>query len=211
MIGTQPEQPLPIRPRPRSGEPALSYLRRLARANHLRPRVLDQYLRDGSGSPIRLDRLATLAGRSVDDLAKALAEHRDKHLPLAMPDAPGGSIRQRRARTALFAAIRRDAADNPARSVRFLAERHGVSRRTARTALKTPTPPPRQPLPRRGFRLDQYQDVVDEMLARPTDPKHRTTIPDVFDHVTKNLQLNVSFSAVSAYVRARRKYRAPQQ
>ncbi len=202
MTSAQPP-PLPIRPRPRTGEPTVSYLRRLARANHLRPRVLDRYLRDGPGSPIRLERLAALAGRSLDALTKALAEH------FPGPDPPS-SIRQRRARAALFATIRRDAANNPGRSVRFLADRHGVHRRTIHTALNNPIPPPRRAQSRRGSRLDQHQAVIDAMLARPSRPRHRTTIQEVYDHLTQNLKVTVSFSAVSAYVRARRKHGASQ-
>ncbi|MFE7838648.1 hypothetical protein ACFU53_22120 [Streptomyces sp. NPDC057474] len=35
---------LPVRPRPRTGEGTDSYVRRLARANHLRPSYLRRYL-----------------------------------------------------------------------------------------------------------------------------------------------------------------------
>ena len=41
---TRPEAPLPLRPRPRHGETADSYLRRLAAANHLRFSYLRRYL-----------------------------------------------------------------------------------------------------------------------------------------------------------------------
>jgi hypothetical protein len=197
-------RPLPIRPRPRTGETTASYVRRLARANHLRPSVLNRYLRGGQpAGVIRLDWLAALAGRHPTDLAKALAEHRASHLPSPAPHMPTESIRQRQARTALFAAIRHDAATNPALSARFLAERHGVTRRTVHTALTTPAPPPRKPLPKRGSRLDQHQAAVDAMLTDPR-PRRRVTIQEIHDHLTKVLDLNVSYSTVRSYVRTRR-------
>jgi hypothetical protein len=57
--------PLPVRPRPAAGEPVSSYVRRLARANHLRPSYLHGYL---AGPPdylraISPERLAVLSGR----------------------------------------------------------------------------------------------------------------------------------------------------
>lgn len=81
MTGNEP-RPLPIRLRPRTAETTASYIRRLARANHLRPSVLDRYLRNGQpGGAIRFDWLAALADRHPSDLAKALAEQRSNHLP----------------------------------------------------------------------------------------------------------------------------------
>jgi hypothetical protein len=49
-----PPRPLPIRPRPVSGESPDSYLRRLARANHLRPGYLRRYLRQPGGEGVIL-------------------------------------------------------------------------------------------------------------------------------------------------------------
>jgi hypothetical protein len=137
------------------------------------------------------------------DLAKALAEHRTNHLPGdATPHRPAETIRQRQARTALFAAIRHDAANNPALSTRFLAERHGVHRRTVQTALTAAAPPPRKPPPKRGSRLDQHQAVIEAMLPAPRP--RRVTIQEVHDHLTKVLGLDVSYSTVRTYIRTRR-------
>ncbi|WP_344613914.1 hypothetical protein [Dactylosporangium salmoneum] len=44
------------------------------------------------------------------------------------------------------------------------------------------------------------------MLTEPPPGHQRTTIQQVHDHLTNTLQLNVSISAVSAYVRSRRKH-----
>ena len=49
-----------------TGERVASYIRRLARANHLRPGYLRRYLRNqGEHGEIRLDWLAGLAGRPL--------------------------------------------------------------------------------------------------------------------------------------------------
>jgi len=66
--------PLPIRPRPAAGEPVSSYVRRLARANHLRPSYLHGYL---AGPPdylraISPQRLAVLSGRTAAVLERTL-------------------------------------------------------------------------------------------------------------------------------------------
>jgi hypothetical protein len=50
--------PLPVRPRPATGEPVSSYVRRLAAANHLRPSYLRGYL---AGPPSYLHGMASPA------------------------------------------------------------------------------------------------------------------------------------------------------
>jgi ATP-dependent Clp protease ATP-binding subunit ClpX len=64
---------LPVRPRPASGEPVFSYIRRLALANHLHPAHLRHYLKDPGTGGIRLGWLAALAGRPETSLRHALA------------------------------------------------------------------------------------------------------------------------------------------
>jgi hypothetical protein len=44
------------------------------------------------------------------------------------------------------------------------------------------------------------------MLVEPRPRQQRTTIQEIYDHVTQSLHLDVSFSAVSAYVRSRREH-----
>ena len=99
-----PRQPLPLRPRPASGEPASSYIRRLALANHLRPAHLRHYLKDPATGGIRLGWLATLAGRPETSLRRALAGQQP----------PGGfpaGNRQRQPPPPTAAASRRDPRD----------------------------------------------------------------------------------------------------
>src|SRR5260370_20284519 len=90
------------------------------------------------------------------------------------PDKPG-----------LFAAIRRDMQDG--HSIRALAARHRVHRRTIRQALADPVPPPRK-TPQRTSALGQLHDPIIAMLtAEPGMPvrqgwerlldAHRTGVP----------------------------------
>lgn len=71
-----PGTPLPVRPRPRQGETADSYLRRLAAANHLRFSYLRRYLATPPGSygPIDAWGLAVLAGRKPHAILRAFPE-----------------------------------------------------------------------------------------------------------------------------------------
>jgi hypothetical protein len=68
--------PLPVRPRPRQGETADSYLRRLAAANHLRFSYLRRYLATPRGSygPVDAAGLAVLAGREPHAILRAFPE-----------------------------------------------------------------------------------------------------------------------------------------
>lgn len=127
---------LSIRPRPQAGETPASYIRRLARANHLRTAYLNRYLRDPSQSgQVRLDWLAVLAARPVTSLERAFTGTPQRHRP-----RPG---RRRNSKADLFAAIRQDAGQS-GRSVRALADRYGVHRRTVHQALASPIPAPRK-------------------------------------------------------------------
>lgn len=71
-----PRTPLPVRPRPRQGEAADSYLRRLAAANHLRFSYLRRYLATPRGSygPVDAAALADLAGRKPHAILRAFPE-----------------------------------------------------------------------------------------------------------------------------------------
>jgi GNAT superfamily N-acetyltransferase len=192
-----PTRPLPIRPRPMAGESPASYLRRLARANHLRPGCLRRYLRQpGGGGAIRLDWLAILAGRSQTALERALAGPVNGHAA-----GPGRRHMRQADKPRLFAAIRRDARDNGL-SIRALADRHGVHRRTVRQALASPWPAPRK-RPQRRSRLDPFKDVIDAMLLSGPDPAGPTpaTVKQIFDRlVAEHEMTGVSYSTVRDYV-----------
>ena len=67
-------------------------------------------------------------------------------------------------RVRLFAAIRRDARVDGL-SIRALADKYGVHRRTVRQALGSPQPPPRKRVVRATPVLDTVRDLVDAMLV----------------------------------------------
>jgi hypothetical protein len=203
-----PPRPLPIRPRPVTGESPASYLRRLARANHLRPGYLRRYLRSpGEEAAIRLDWLAVLAGRPLPALERALAG------PVGNPGRhPGPDGRHTRPadKPRLFAAIRRGARDNGL-SIRALADRHGVHRRTVRQALASPWPEPRKSYERRS-KLDPFKDTIDAML--PSGPQTMEQAPrttkQVYDRlVSEHNMTGVSYSTVRDYVAGRLPARQP--
>jgi hypothetical protein len=185
--------PLPIRPRPAPGEPVSSYIRRLAIANHLRPSYLHGYL---AGPPdylraIQPERLAALSGRTVAVLERTLAG-----LTRPARDTPGHpSRRVTRAadKPGLFAAIRRDAQDGP--SIRALAARHRVHRRTIRQALAGPVPLPRK-TPRRTSALDQLHDPIVAMLT----PGPALTIRQIWERLLDDHDAAVSYASVRDYV-----------
>lgn len=136
-------RPLPIRPRPAAGDTPATYIRRLARANHLRPGYLNRYLRDDATSQISIDMLAALAARPVSSLMRAFSQ---------ADQVPPAKRRYFTAlqRRELFQAIRRDA-ETRHRSIRALADDYGIHRRVIRQALAPPSPRPRKP-PRPGPR-----------------------------------------------------------
>ena len=111
MTADQPP-PLPVRPRPRRGETADSYLRRLAAANHLRFSHLRYYLSrpEGSYGPVDPGRLAALAGRELPAILHALPELAPAgSRPGARRYTEADIQRNRAAKRAKYAAIRRDA------------------------------------------------------------------------------------------------------
>ncbi|TKA10942.1 TniQ family protein [Actinacidiphila oryziradicis] len=139
---------LPARPRPRSGETTDSYIRRLARANHLKPSYLRGYLVGppdyGCGKRPRADRLAAATGRQQDALERALIDlvRRKREEPAR----PKRHVTTSADKPALFAAIREDVAAGEL-SVQRLAKLHHVSQHIVRQALASPTPPPRKQRP----------------------------------------------------------------
>jgi hypothetical protein len=197
--GNEPLRALPIEVRPRPAETVESYLRRLAAANHLRPSYLRRYL---AGPPswagaIRPDRLAALAGRPLETLRRALRD-------LDPPPRPAPTYRRehrRRAdKPALFAAIRHDA-QTEMLSERALAARYRVHPRTIKQALASPIPPPPAGRP---SRLDPLQDLINMILR--TDPD----IPawQIWEQITDDIAINVSYSSVRDYVTRRRSTRS---
>lgn len=204
--GRDQPRPLPFRPRPAAGETAASYVRRLARANHLRPGYLRRYLRDpGNSGQVRLDWLAILAGRDQAAVERVLTGPHPGRRP--RPTA------RRQRKTALFTEIRQGA-ELAGLSVRALADRHGVHRRTVRQALESPVPAPRRPGPPRTSRLDPYKSVIDDILRTDaaSRPRDRRTARDIHQLlVTEHGATRISYSTVSNYVALRRPFLQPPE
>lgn len=109
-------------------------------------------------------------------------------------------------RVELFAAIRRDARVEEI-SIRELARRHGVHRRTVRHALASAEPAPRKAPTRSAPRLDPFKDAIDGMLRADLDAprKQRHTATRILARlVDEQAATGLSYSTVRDYVRVRR-------
>jgi len=106
----------------------------------------------------------------------------------------------------LFEAIRRDARQEEL-SIRQLAVRHGVHRRTVRQALTLPQPPPRKIPERASPKLDRIGPLVDAMLREDlTAPrKQQHTARRILARlVDEHAIADVSYWTVRDYVARRR-------
>jgi transposase len=105
-----------------------------------------------------------------------------------------------------FAAIRRDHRMEGL-SIRSLADKHRVHRRTVRQALESAIPPPRKPAPRIAPRLEPFKEAIDEMLRSDLDApkKQRHTARRVLARlVDEHSATMLSYSTVRDHVRKRR-------
>lgn len=108
-------------------------------------------------------------------------------------------------RVEVFAAIRRDARVEGL-SIRQLARKHGVHRRTVRQALASAFPPPRKPAARSSPKLDPFKALVDGWLREDLDAprKQRHTARRVHARLVEERSVVVSYSTVRDYVARRR-------
>ncbi|WP_328459548.1 hypothetical protein OHA21_27390 [Actinoplanes sp. NBC_00393] len=198
--------PLPRPVRPSAAETAERYVHRLAEANHLRPSYLRQLLTTPPNSlgPIQLDKLAALAGRDPAVLVRALPE-------LAPRTRTPGRTRENEARKTLneqrkrerFAAIRYDA--RLGMSIRTLATKHHVSRRTVNKALQSEIPPPRKKIERQPTVLLGLREYIDAMLQ--ADPA--ITAATIWQRLHDEHDATPSYPAVRTYITTRRTTRPP--
>ena len=106
----------------------------------------------------------------------------------------------------LFAAIRRDARVEEC-SIRELADRYHVHRRTVRQALASAVPPPRKTPERESPRLAPFQAAIDGWLRADLDApkKQRHTARRVLARlVDEHGADDLSYSTVRDYVARRR-------
>ncbi|MCE4941894.1 TniQ family protein [Streptomyces albulus] len=194
-----PEPPLsqlPIQVRPRPGEPIGSYIRRLARANHLKPSYLHGFLTGSTnwfGKP-QLERLAALTGRSPDLLQRALA---DAEAPRRRgKPGPSSTPTKKVDKKELYQRIRHDA-ETEALSARALERRHGVTWRTVRAALDGHDPRPRKPLPRRPTAIDPVQPLIDSMIEAGHGPTQ------IWVQLMDEHDTSISYGIIRRYVHDR--------
>jgi hypothetical protein len=198
--------PLPVRVRPAAGETTESYIRRLARANHMRPSLLQVYVRnpDVPTGAIRLRRLAAVSGNTRTALACALTGITPATGPHQAPPSPAESQTARKAR--LFGIIRDDAVRGM--SIRQIAGRRHVHRRIVRQALAEPAgPPPRKRGTRPAPAIGPIQNVLDKLAGEPL------TIWKIWTTVTDEHDSDASYAARHHHVRwreSRRGYSSPE-
>ena len=111
-----------------------------------------------------------------------------------------------RLRVELFEAIRRDERLDGL-SIRALADRHGVHRRTVRQALENAVPPQRKIPERTAPKLDPAKALIDAMLTEDlTAPrKQRHTARRILARlVDEHAMTDLTYSAVRDYVAKRR-------
>jgi len=193
--------PLPRQVRPSAAETAERYVHRLAEANHLRPSYLRLLLTTPPNSlgSIQLDKLAMLAGRAPANLVRVLPE-------LAPRTRTPGRTRENEARKTLneqrkrerFAAIRYDA--RLGMSIRALATKHHVSRRTVGKALQSEIPPPRKKIERQPTVLLGLREHIDAMLE--ADPA--ITAATIWQRLHDEHDATPSYPAVRTYITTRR-------
>jgi hypothetical protein len=105
----------------------------------------------------------------------------------------------------LFEAIRRDHR-REGLSVRALAARHEVHRRTVRQALDSAVPPARKSYPRPAPAIGPWTAVIDEWLVKDQDAprKQRHTARRIWQRLGSEHSAVLSEVTVSRYVRRRR-------
>ncbi|MFB4319940.1 IS21 family transposase [Actinomadura sp. 21ATH] len=102
----------------------------------------------------------------------------------------------------MYAAIRRDSR-REGLSVRALAKKYQVHRRTVREALASAFPAPRRKPPPRSSRLDRFKPVIDQILWTDLDAprKQRHTVRRIFNRLVAEQEMEgISYSTVANYV-----------
>ena len=195
--------PLPVRPRPRQGETADSYLRRLAAANHLRFSYLRRYLATPRGSygPIDAGGLAVLAGRKPHAILRAFPGLG----PAALRQAKTGRRYTREdiqqayaAKHERYAVIRRDF--DAGMSERAIERRHHVGRRTIIKALDSAAPPARKKIRREPAALKGLHGRIDAMIQ--ADPAIATAT--IWQRLADDHGTTVAYPTLRTYVTTKR-------
>lgn len=191
-------RPLPIQIRPAQGETADSYLRRLARANHLRPSYLRAYLNRGQRTPyapVQPEDLAGITGRTAAALHHALAKPTHRPRSAQPRPTPAEQAEKHAERTELFAAIRY-AVRKEGISIRAAERRFHVHRRTINQALTNPEPPPRKKITREPYALNGLHDRINAILQAEPD----IAAGHVWERLIDEHDTTVSYASVRGYI-----------
>lgn len=188
-----PPLPIPVRPRP--PESINAYIRRLARANHLRPSQLRSYLCQPpqyTGS-VRAPRLAAATGRTVDALLHTFPDLQAAPRPR--------QVRARRltrdaAQEKLFEAIRAEA--RTTFSIRTLRKTFGVTSRTIIKALARVEQP--KATSKNFPSLQAFRHHIDPLITNPS-----VTIWSIWMTLVDEHDADVSYGTVRDYVTRQRR------
>jgi hypothetical protein len=186
---------LPIDVRPEPGEPISTYIRRLARANHLRPSFFAGLVAgppNWAGKP-DLNRLASFAGRDAELLSRTLSSD---SAALLRPRANASHTVTETAERELFFRVRADARGRGL-TVRRLAERHKISRRIVRRALKQPELPSSEILRGRPPVVGPLRDLIDPMINEGLNAR------DIWDRLLDDHDIVIGYQPVLSYTRER--------
>ncbi|MDX3180595.1 hypothetical protein PV334_04885 [Streptomyces sp. ME02-7008A-1] len=186
--------PLPVRLRPCLGESANSYIRRLARANHLKPSFLHCYLcgpPQWFGRPL-LENLATTAGHSPEAHERALADANSlgrinrsrRRLPRRNPFAWHQDLAHR---------IALDARNGT--QIRTLAKRYNLRSWDVRFALETPRLTTSETGPLTEPVTGVLADTVESMIGRGLNG--RQIWAELMDHH----EYSITYGSIRHYIR----------
>jgi hypothetical protein len=199
MIVSQPP-PLPVQVRPRRGETADSYLRRLAASNHLRFSYLRRYLArpQGSYGPVDPGRLAALAGPDLPAILRALPDLAPAPRTPARRYTREDVQRSHSAKREKYAAIRHDA--DTGMSERAIERKHHVGRRTIIKALASADPPERKKIHREPAALNGLNGHIDAIIE--ADPKVATAA--IWQRIADEHGTTVAYYTLRTYVASHR-------
>ncbi|MFJ5724663.1 hypothetical protein [Streptomyces sp. NPDC093149] len=178
--------------RPRPAQTIDSYISELARANHIRPSLLHGHISEQTiAAPIHnLDRLAALSGFPVAVLRRTLASP-VAYLIRVRPSSELTDAKNNRAQ--LFFQIQQDA-DGRGLTVRTLAERHQVSRRTIRQALRASRALPHQLTRTNVPVIAPFKHLVIPMLEQ------RLTPTEVWDRMINDHGVTLSRGPLGTFI-----------
>jgi hypothetical protein len=163
---------LPVNVRPQLGESTDSYIRRLARANHLKPSYLHCFL---CGPPFwlgkpQIERLAAVSGRSTEVLQHALSDASSPR-GRAKPNPRALRLHQHKALTRhgvdLAVLIQHDALD-ASMPIRAISEEWEVPRWLVRRVLTSSIFPERSTRRRRNALDAEAKELVTSMITKGT-------------------------------------------